>query len=83
MQLVERTTRSVSLTATGRDFAPQARRLLTDLAAALTELRESGKALRHMVFMLNNNAKRFYERLGFVTIEDLGAYQHMEWKAKE
>src|SRR3954465_525484 len=46
VQLVERTTRSVSLTATGRDFAPQARRLLTDLAAALTELRESGKALR-------------------------------------
>src|SRR5436190_20453534 len=44
--LVERTTRSVSLTSLGRDFAPQARRLLTDLALALTEIRESGKALR-------------------------------------
>ena len=45
--------------------------------------RQSDKVLRHMVFMLNDNAKRFYERLGFVTIEDLGAYQHMEWKANE
>jgi|SRR5205085_7062121 len=53
------------------------------LRRLMNQARESGKALRHMVFMLNNNAKRFYERLGFVTIEDLGAYQHMEWKAKE
>lgn len=37
------------------------------------------KALRHMVFMLNDNAYRFYERLGFLTIEDLGGYKHMEW----
>jgi ribosomal protein S18 acetylase RimI-like enzyme len=44
---------------------------------------KTGKALRHMVFVLNNNGKRFYERLGFVTIEDLGAYQHMEWRSKE
>ncbi|HEY2961585.1 MAG TPA: GNAT family N-acetyltransferase [Pyrinomonadaceae bacterium] len=48
----------------------------------MDDARQSGKALRHMVFMLNNNAKRFYERLGFVTIDDLGAYQHMEWKAE-
>jgi GNAT superfamily N-acetyltransferase len=41
----------------------------------------SGKALRHMVFVLNNNAERFYERLGFKRIEDLGAYKHMEWRA--
>jgi DNA-binding transcriptional LysR family regulator len=46
VKLVERTTRSVALTAIGRDFLPQARRLLTDLAAALTEIRESGRALR-------------------------------------
>jgi ribosomal protein S18 acetylase RimI-like enzyme len=48
----------------------------------MDDARASGKALRHMVFMLNSDAKRFYERLGFVTIEDLGAYQHMEWKAE-
>lgn len=38
------------------------------------------KPLRHMVFVLNNDAHRFYERLGFVIIEDFGAYKHMEWK---
>lgn len=37
------------------------------------------KVLRHMVFVLNDNAHRFYERLGFSTIEDLGGYKHMEW----
>src|SRR5215813_5999324 len=46
VKLVERTTRSVALTAIGRDFLPQARRLLSDLAAALLEIHESGKALR-------------------------------------
>ena len=38
------------------------------------------KLLRHMVFVLNNDAHRFYERLGFVVIEDLGAYRHMEYR---
>ncbi len=52
------------------------RRLMDE--AALTK-----KALRHMVFVLNNDALRFYERQGFVIIEDLGAYKHMEWKKKE
>lgn len=46
VKLIERTTRSVALTRVGRDFLPQARRLLTDLASALVEIRESGKALR-------------------------------------
>lgn len=46
VDLVERTTRSVSLTHTGRAFAPQARRLLADLETALTELRENGRAAR-------------------------------------
>jgi DNA-binding transcriptional LysR family regulator len=46
VRLVERTTRSVALTRLGENFLPQARRLLTDLAAALTEIRETGKALR-------------------------------------
>jgi GNAT superfamily N-acetyltransferase len=49
----------------------------------IDEAREAGKPLRHMVFVLNNDAHRFYERLGFVVIEDLGAYKHMEWKAGE
>jgi GNAT superfamily N-acetyltransferase len=40
----------------------------------------AGKALRHMVFALNPDAHRFYERLGFVVIDDLGAYKHMEWR---
>jgi GNAT superfamily N-acetyltransferase len=41
------------------------------------------KPLRHMVFVLNADARRFYERMGFVLIEELGAYQHMEWRPKE
>src|SRR5215475_7606057 len=44
--LVERTTRSVALTPTGREFFAQARRLLNELATALTEIRETGKARR-------------------------------------
>jgi ribosomal protein S18 acetylase RimI-like enzyme len=43
------------------------------------EARREKKSLRHMVFVLNDNAYRFYERLGFLTIEDLGGYKHMEW----
>jgi ribosomal protein S18 acetylase RimI-like enzyme len=50
------------------------------LKALIDESAASGKALRHMVFVLNNNAHRFYERLGFVVIDDLGAYKHMEYK---
>jgi len=46
VKLVERTTRSVALTRIGRDFLPQARRLLADLASALTELRTTGEAQR-------------------------------------
>jgi len=48
-----------------------------------SDAQSAGKALRHMVFVLNNNADRFYERLGFEMIEDLGAYKHMEWRPKE
>jgi DNA-binding transcriptional LysR family regulator len=36
----------VALTRLGESFLPQARRLLADLAAALTEIKETGKALR-------------------------------------
>jgi len=50
------------------------------LKRLIAEAVEAKKPLRHMVFVLNNNAHRFYERLGFVTIEDLGGYKHMEWR---
>lgn len=46
VKLVERTTRSVALTQLGRAFLPQARRLLTELTAALVEIRETGRAQR-------------------------------------
>lgn len=49
------------------------RRLMDEAAAA-------NKLLRHMVFILNTEAQRFYERLGFVVFEEVGAYKHMEWK---
>jgi GNAT superfamily N-acetyltransferase len=53
------------------------------LRALIDEASESGKKLRHMVFVLNNDAHRFYERLGFVIIEDFGGYKHMEWRRSE
>jgi GNAT superfamily N-acetyltransferase len=53
------------------------------LRRLIDESKRSGKALRHMVFVLNNDAHRFYERLGFRIIEDLGAYKHMEWRPEE
>jgi DNA-binding transcriptional LysR family regulator len=46
VRLVERSTRSVALTRTGADFLPRARRLLDELAAALVEIRETGRSLR-------------------------------------
>lgn len=49
------------------------------VGALIEEARVSNKRLRHMVFMLNTNAHRFYERLGFRVFEDLGGYLHMEW----
>jgi len=52
-------------------------RLLTNL---IHEASINGKRLRHMVFVLNDNADRFYERLGFVVIEEMGGYKHMEWR---
>lgn len=49
-------------------------RRLIDIAS------RDGVPLRHMVFVLNNNGRSFYERLGFVVIKELGAYNHMEWR---
>jgi GNAT superfamily N-acetyltransferase len=53
------------------------------LKQLIAEANAKNKPLRHMVFVLNNDAHRFYERLGFVTIEDLGGYKHMEWRGKQ
>jgi DNA-binding transcriptional LysR family regulator len=46
VKLLERTTRSVSLTKIGADFLPHGQRLLTELQATLTEIQQSGKAQR-------------------------------------
>ena len=51
------------------------------LRRLMDEAVETNKLLRHMVFTLNNNAHRFYERLGFVVFEEVGAYKHMEWRS--
>lgn len=51
------------------------------VGALIEEARSTGKRLRHMVFVLNTEARRFYERLGFRVFEDLGGYLHMEWRA--
>jgi len=52
------------------------------LKGLIDEARQTGKALRHYVFVMNADALRFYERLGFVVIEEIGAYKHMEWKSE-
>jgi DNA-binding transcriptional LysR family regulator len=46
VMLVERTTRSIALSSIGKDFLPQARRLLQELSSTLNEIRETGKAQR-------------------------------------
>ena len=52
--------------------------------ALIEEARASGKRLRHMVFVMNEGARRLYERLGFVVFEEVGgAYLHMEWRGEE
>ena len=50
------------------------------LRRLIERAREAGLPLRHMVFVLNDDAHRFYERLGFAVIDDHGAYKHMEWR---
>ncbi|HJX90800.1 MAG TPA: GNAT family N-acetyltransferase [Pyrinomonadaceae bacterium] len=51
------------------------------LRLLIEDATRANKRLRHMVFVHNNDAHRFYERLGFLVIEDLGAYKHMEFRA--
>lgn len=48
----------------------------------IAEAKAENKRLRHMVFALNHDAYRFYERLGFVEFEEVGAYKHMEWQGE-
>lgn len=45
------------------------------------EAARAGLPLRHMVYELNTEAMRFYERLGFTRFELQGAYWEMEMKA--
>ncbi|HBB98304.1 MAG TPA: GNAT family N-acetyltransferase [Blastocatellia bacterium] len=52
------------------------------LSSLIDEAKQRSKALRHYVFVMNTDALRFYERLGFVVIEEIGAYKHMEWKSE-
>lgn len=53
------------------------------LQRLIDEAARAKKPLRHMVFILNTDAKRFYERLGFVVFEEVGAYFHMELPANK
>ncbi|HYE15176.1 MAG TPA: GNAT family N-acetyltransferase [Pyrinomonadaceae bacterium] len=50
------------------------------LKLLIEEARAAGVPLRHMVFVMNEGARRFYERLGFRVFEEVGAYLHMEWR---
>ncbi|MDT5157785.1 MAG: hypothetical protein QOC99_1323 [Acidobacteriota bacterium] len=49
------------------------------VGALIEEARSTARRLRHMVFVLNTDARRFYERLGFQVFEEIGAYVHMQW----
>lgn len=49
------------------------------VGALIDEARSTGKRLRHMVFTLNEDARRFYERLGFRVFGEFSGYLQMEW----
>lgn len=51
VKLIERTTRSVRLTAAGRDFLPQARHIVGELESALSNFRKSGSGSRDTVVL--------------------------------
>lgn len=53
------------------------------LGSLIDEAKQTAKPLRHTVFVMNTDAIRFYERLGFVIVGDLGAYKQMEWKPSD
>lgn len=47
----------------------------------MDEAARSGRRLRLHVEMFNQGARRLYDRLGFVPVEERGVYILMEWKA--
>ena len=50
----------------------------------IDEARAANKRLSHALFVLNNDAGRFYENLGFVVTEDLGGgYKNMVWQGSD
>jgi ribosomal protein S18 acetylase RimI-like enzyme len=49
------------------------------VGALIGEARSTGRRLRHMVFVLNEDARRFYERLGFRVFGEFSGYLQMEW----
>ncbi len=51
------------------------------LERLVDEARVAGRPLRHSVASNNPDALRFYRRLGFTVIDDLGMYMLMEWTA--
>ena len=53
------------------------------VGALIDEARSTGKRLRHMVFMLNEGARRFYERLGFRVTGEFSGYWMMEWQTEK
>jgi GNAT superfamily N-acetyltransferase len=51
------------------------------LRSLIEEAQATNKRLSHALFVLNNDAGRFYEKLGFVVNEDLGGgYKNMVWQ---
>ena len=48
------------------------------LRQLIEESEREGLPLRHMVFLSNDDATRFYERLGFARVERHGMYWEME-----
>ena len=49
------------------------------LKRLIEEARQAGTPLRHSVYVTNQAALRFYERLGFTVVEDFETYVLMEW----
>lgn len=50
------------------------------LESLQAEARAADVALRHSVYATNADAKRLYERMDFVVVEDFGSYALMEWQ---